>query len=191
MMNPPHANLVCLIWPETKNNVLRNVVLAVAGSVVVAVAAQINVPMIPVPMTLQTLAVLAIGMSYGARLGAATLTLYMLEGMAGLPVFAQMKSGVATVMGPSGGYIVGFILAAGLIGYLVERGWGRGVFRAIAVTLMCGALIYVPGLAWLHSFAANWNQTLEWGLTPFVFGDVVKAVLAALMIRSVGLMKSA
>jgi BioY family len=101
MMNPPHANLVCLIWPETKNNVLRNVVLAVAGSVVVAVAAQINVPMIPVPMTLQTLAVLAIGMSYGARLGAATLTLYMLEGMAGLPVFAQMKSGVATVMGPS------------------------------------------------------------------------------------------
>jgi biotin transport system substrate-specific component len=191
MMSPPHANLVCLIWPETKNNVLRNVVLAVAGSVVVAVAAQINVPMIPVPMTLQTLAVLAIGMSYGARLGAAALTLYMLEGMAGLPLFAQMKSGVATVMGPSGGYIVGFILAAGLIGYLVERGWARDVFRAIAATLKCGALIYVPGLAWLHGFAANWNQTLEWGLTPFVFGDVVKAVLAALMIRSVGLLKSA
>jgi biotin transport system substrate-specific component len=190
-LNQSNASLASQIWPEAKNNLLRNIVLAVAGSVVVAVAAQINVPMIPVPMTLQTFAVLAIGMAYGARLGAATLSLYMLEGMAGLPVFAQMKSGVATVIGPSGGYIIGFILAAGLLGFLAERGWGSGTIKAIAATIACGALIYVPGLIWLHGFAADWSQTLEWGLTPFILGDLIKAVLVVLMIRSTRMLKNA
>ncbi|MBZ0261358.1 MAG: biotin transporter BioY [Hyphomicrobiales bacterium] len=189
-MNLVHSNLASRIWPETRSLLLRNIVLAVAGTIVVAVAAQINVPMIPVPMTLQTLAVLAVGMAYGARLGAATLVLYMLEGMAGLPVFAQMKSGLATVTGPSGGYIVGFIFAAGLLGLLAERGWDRGVFKAIAATVICGALIYLPGLLWLHSFAADWGQTLHWGLTPFIIGDPIKAVLAALLIRSAGMLVS-
>jgi biotin transport system substrate-specific component len=187
-MNQTHSSLVSQIWPETRSHVLRNIVLAVAGSIVVAVAAQINVPMIPIPMTLQTFAVLAIGMAYGARLSAATLILYMFEGMAGLPVFAQMKSGLATVLGPSGGYIIGFIFAAALLGYLAERGWRRGTVKAAAATIICGALIYVPGLIWLHSFAADWSQTLEWGLTPFVLGDTIKAVLAALMIRSLGML---
>jgi biotin transport system substrate-specific component len=187
-MNQTHSNLVSQLWPETSSTLLRNTILALAGSIVVAVAAQINVPMIPVPMTLQTFAVLVIGMAYGARLGAATLLLYMLEGMAGLPVFAQMKSGLTTVTDPSGGYILGFILAAGLLGYLAERGWGRGVFEAVAATILCGALIYIPGLAWLHGFAADWKQTAEWGLTPFIYGDLIKAVLAALLIRSAGML---
>ena len=185
-MNQLHSSFANRIWPAARSQALRNIVMMVLGSIGVAVAAQINVPMIPVPMTLQTFAVLAVGMAYGARLGAATLILYMLEGMAGIPVFAHMKSGLATVAGPSGGYIVGFILAAGLLGFLVERGWGRGTVRAVTATIICGALIYVPGLVWLHGFAADWSQTLEWGLTPFILGDLIKAVLAALTIRSVG-----
>jgi len=190
-MNQTHSNLASQIWPGTRNQILRNIVLAVAGTIVVAMAAQINVPMVPVPMTLQTFAVLAIGMAYGARLGAATLFLYMLEGMVGLPVFAQMKSGLATVLGPSGGYIVGFILAAGFLGFLAERGWDRGIFKAVAATVVCAALIYVPGLAWLYAFAADWRQTLEWGLIPFIIGDLIKAVLAALLIRSAGMLARA
>jgi biotin transport system substrate-specific component len=183
-MNQTHSKLVNQIWPGTRTQILPNILLAVAGTLVIAAAAQINIPMIPVPMTLQTFAVLAIGMAYGARLGAATLILYMLEGMVGLPVFSQMKSGLATITGPSGGYIVGFILAATILGFLAERGWDRSVFRTVAAAVICGALIYVPGLAWLHSFTSGWAQTLEWGLTPFVLGDLIKAVLAALMIRS-------
>lgn len=185
-MKQTYSNLASQIWPGARSQMLRNTVLMVAGTIVVAVAAQINVPMIPVPMTLQTFAVLAIGMAYGARLGAATLFLYMLEGMAGLPVFAEMKSGLATVTGPSGGYIVGFILAAAVLGYLAERGWDRDVFKAVAAAAICGALIYVPGLAWLYAFAADWSQTLEWGLTPFIIGDLIKAVLAALLIKYAG-----
>ena len=101
------------VWPQANTNgLVRNAALAVAGSLLVALAAQINIPMYPVPMTLQTLAVLAIGAAFGARLGAATLALYALEGAVGLPFFAQMKSGLAVISGPSGGYIIGFILAA-------------------------------------------------------------------------------
>jgi biotin transport system substrate-specific component len=102
-----------------------------------------------------------------------------------------MKSGLATVMGPSGGYIVGFILAAAVLGYLAESGWGKVIFQAVAATIVCGALIYVPGLAWLHGFAADWSQTLEWGFTPFILGDLIKAVLAAIMVRSAGMLKNA
>ena len=93
------------------NNALaRNILLAVAGSLIVAVAAQVTVPLPVVPLTLQTLAVLAIGAAYGARLGAGTLALYAAEGAAGLPVFAQMKAGAAVIAGPTGGYIIGFIM---------------------------------------------------------------------------------
>jgi biotin transport system substrate-specific component len=159
---------------------VRNVVLAIVGSLIVAVAAQINIPMIPVPMTLQTLAVLSIGAAFGARLGAATLALYALEGAVGLPVFAQMKAGAAIIAGPTGGYIVGFILAAALVGYLAEQGWSRNFVKMIVASLLGAVVLYVPGLVWLHQFANGWAQTFEWGITPFIYGDILKAVIAAL-----------
>lgn len=169
------------VWPQANaNGLVRNAALAIAGSLLVALAAQINIPMYPVPMTLQTLAVLAIGAAFGARLGAATLALYAVEGAVGLPFFAQMKSGLATISGPSGGYIIGFILAAALVGYLAERGWDKSIPKMIAASLLGAVVLYIPGLVWLHNVAADWAQTFEWGLTPFVVGDIVKAVLAAL-----------
>jgi biotin transport system substrate-specific component len=175
------AILANQLWQQTDSNkLLRNVVLAVVGSLIVAIAAQINIPMIPVPMTLQTLAVLGVGAAYGSRLGAATLALYALEGAVGLPVFAQMKAGAAVIAGPTGGYIVGFILAAALLGYLAEQGWSRSIPKMIAASLLGAIVLYVPGLLWLHQFANGWAQTFEWGITPFVLGDIVKAVLAAL-----------
>ena len=117
------------IWPQASSRALRNVVLAVAGKPCRwPFAAQVSVPMQPVPLTLQTLAVLAIGAAYGAPPRcAATLALYVLEGAVGLPVFAEMKSGLATIMGPTGGYLLGFILAAALVGWLAERGFDRSV----------------------------------------------------------------
>ncbi len=176
-----NANLLASrIWPATQSTSLtRNLVLAVLGSLFVAAAAQISVPMFPVPMTLQTLAVLAVGGACGARLGAAALALYALEGAIGLPVFANFSGGYHVLLGPTGGYIVGFILAAGLVGYLVEKGWGRNVVKLCGVMLLGAAALYVPGLLWLAQFTGI-SGVLQAGLIPFIPGDIVKAALAAL-----------
>ena len=176
-----NATLANRLWPQTQSlNLVRNIVLAVVGSFIVAVAAQINVPLPIVPLTLQSLAVLAIGAAYGARLGGATLALYAAEGAAGLPVFAQMKAGAGVIAGPTGGYIIGFILAAALVGYLAEKNWDRSLVKMFAAAVLGAVVLYIPGLIWLHNFASGWPQTMEWGLTPFVAGDLVKAALVAL-----------
>jgi biotin transport system substrate-specific component len=168
------------IWPaHATGRPARIAALAVIGSLLVAVAAQVSVPMIPVPMTLQTLAVLMVGAAYGARLGAATLALYTLQGALGLPVFANLMGGYAVLAGPTGGYILGFILAAGLVGYLAERGWARTPLRLLAACLAGAAILYVPGLLWLSQFTGA-AQVFSVGLFPFLPGDVVKAALVAL-----------
>ena len=162
------------LWPTT--GFARNAILAVAGSLIVAAAAQVNVPMVPVPMTLQTLAVLMVGAAYGARLGAATLALYALEGALGLPVFAEFKSGF---MLASFGYVLGFIAAAYVVGFLAERGWDRSPIRMFAAMLLGAAVLYVPGLIWLSAWIGA-EKAIQFGLMPFVLGDVVKAAVAAL-----------
>jgi biotin transport system substrate-specific component len=168
------------LWPaDATGRPARIAALAVIGSLLVAVAAQVSVPMIPVPMTLQTLAVLMVGAAYGARLGAATLALYALQGALGLPVFANFMGGYAVLAGPTGGYIFGFILAAGLVGYLAERGWARTPLRLLAACLAGAAVLYVPGLLWLSQFTGA-AQVFAVGLFPFLPGDIVKAALVAL-----------
>ncbi len=179
-MGTSNLTLAGRLWPTSSMNLPRATYLAFLGSFVVALAAQVNVPMVPVPMTLQTLAVLAIGGAYGARLGAATLALYALEGAVGFPVFAEMKAGMAVLTGPTGGFIVGFILAAGLVGWLAERGWDRNILKMFAAMMLGAIVLYIPGLAWLHQFTSGLVQTYEWGLGPFIIGDIVKVALAAL-----------
>ncbi len=180
-MNTASPTLANRVWPAASSNrLLRAALLAILGSALVAVCAQVNVPMVPVPMTLQTLAVLAIGGAYGSRLGATTLALYALEGVVGLPVFAQFKAGPAILMGPTGGYIVGFIAAAGLVGFLAERGFDRNVVKMFAAMLLGAAVLYIPGLAWLSTFVGGFARAVELGLIPFIAGDLVKAALAAL-----------
>ena len=196
-----NATLANTLWPQTQSsNLVRNIVLAVVGSLVVAGAAQVTIPMWPVPMTLQTLAVLGIGAAYGARLGAATLLLYAVEGAVGLPFFAGGKSGIFDTkldyMFPSGsmGYIVGFIMAAWLVGKLVESGWVDTLTKSALAALVGGALLYVPGLIWLAIWAAKTmnmdavtatSSALSWGLYPFIVGDVLKAVLAGVGVPAI------
>jgi biotin transport system substrate-specific component len=169
------------LWPASGNALARNAVLAIAGSLIVAAAAQVNVPMLPVPMTLQTLAVLAIGAAYGARLGAITLALYALEGAVGLPVFAEFKSGI---MLPSFGYVLGFIAAAGIVGWLAERGWDRSGLKMFAAMILGAAVVYVPGVVWLTGWI-GFDKAVQFGLLPFIAGDVVKAAIAALGFPSI------
>ena len=177
------------------NAAFRNILLAVAGSLLVAGAAQVSVPFWPVPMTLQTLAVLLVGGAYGARLGAATLGLYALEGAIGLPFFAGGKAGLFDAKldyllpASSMGYVAGFICAAALVGYLAQTGWISSTARMVVATLAGAAILYVPGLIWLGIWAAKTqgldfnaavHAALDWGFFPFVRGDLVKATIAGL-----------
>lgn len=178
-----HNTLALTIWPyETDKKLLRNTILAVAGTLLLTLSAKVSIPFYPVPMTMQTLVVLALGMAYGWKLGAATMLLYLAEGAVGLPVFSGTPDkgiGLVYMMGGTGGYLVGFILAASLTGYLAEHGWDRNIVTTALAMLLGNLLIYIPGLLWLGSLYGWDKPILAWGLTPFLFGDLVKLVLAA------------
>ena len=178
-----HHTLIDQIWPAGKTGTaLRAGALAVVGTALLWVSAKIQVPFWPVPMTMQTFVVLMLGMAYGWRLGAATVLLYLIQGAVGLPVFAgtpEKGIGIAYMMGGTGGYLIGFVLAAVVCGYLAERGWDRRVWTTALAMLIGNIVIYVPGLLWLGTLFGWDKPILEWGLTPFVLGDFVKLCLAA------------
>ena len=189
------ATLATTLWPVTvAPGLRRSAILALLGSLFVAACSQIQVPLWPVPITGQTFAVLVVGAAFGWRLGGATLALYLAEGAIGLPVFAKFSGGLAVLAGPTGGYLVGFVLAAALVGYLAERGWDRSPLSTALAMLAGNVLIYLPGLAWLAAFYAGpgagyiaatgaesaWGAALAAGLLPFLLGDGLKLALAAI-----------
>jgi biotin transport system substrate-specific component len=161
--------------------VVRGVILALLGSAFVALSAKIQVPMWPVPMTMQTFAVLIVGMSFGFRLGGATLLLYLAEGAVGLPVFAS-GGGLAYLAGPTGGYLVGFFVSAALVGWLAERGWDRTFVLTLVAMVLGTAIIFGLGVTWLAIFLGDANKAIAGGLTPFLVGAVVKIALAAVVL---------
>ena len=173
--------MISVLWPASGTQAwLRNLVLMVVGSLFVAASAQVQVPMWPVPFTGQTFAVLVVGMAYGSRLGAATLALYLAEGAVGLPVFANFSAGYGVLIGTTGGYLAGFVLAAGLTGYLAERGWDRSVLQTGLAMVAGNLVIYMLGLLWLGTVVGWDKPLLEWGLYPFLIGDLLKVILAAI-----------
>jgi biotin transport system substrate-specific component len=117
-------------------------------------------------------------MAYGWRLGAATLGLYLAEGVVGLPVFAGFSGGPPVLFGNTGGYLFGFVLAAGIVGWLAERGWDRNIALTVLAMLIGNLALYVPGLAVLAGFI-GFDQAVTYGLTPFLLGDSLKLALAA------------
>jgi biotin transport system substrate-specific component len=142
--------------------------------------AQVSVPLpfTPVPLTGQTLGVLLVGAALGRRRGAASLALYTLEGVAGLPVFAGGAAGPARLLGPTGGYLVGFIAAAYVVGALAERGLDRRWRTALLPFLLGSLTIYLFGVTWLAVYL-GWLPALQNGLWPFLLGDALKLLLAA------------
>ena len=178
-----YPTLASAVWPSEKTSaIVRNVILAIGGTALLTIAAKIQVPFYPVPMTMQTFVVLALGMAYGWRLGGATLILYLAEGAVGLPVFAgtpEKGIGLAYMLGGTGGYLIGFVLAAAVCGWLAERGWDRSVAKTALAMLAGNAIIYLPGLVWLGGLYGWDKPILEWGLTPFILGDLTKLALAA------------
>lgn len=169
------------LLPARRLKALQYVLLAVAGSMLLTLSAKVQVPFWPVPMTMQTAAVLVIGMGFGWRLGGATVALYLAQGAAGLPVFAGTPAkgiGLAYMMGPTGGYLLGFLVAAIVVGYLAERGWDRGFFRALAANALGTAVIFGFGVSWLAGLVGPANA-IAFGLTPFLLGAVLKIALGA------------
>jgi biotin transport system substrate-specific component len=180
-MDTQAATLRLAVFPRT--NLLTDALLVCAGTLFVALAAQVSFHLgfTPVPITLQTFAVLLVASAYGPVLGTASLLLYLLVGIAGAPVYAEHKHGWEVFSGVTGGYIVGFVVAAALTGYLAERGWDRRFSTAVSVMLTGSVVIYACGVIWLHhDLGVNWADAFEYGLYPFVPGDIVKLYLAAL-----------
>jgi len=160
--------------------------LVVGGSVVIALCAQIALGD-PVPITGQTFAVLMIAALLGARRGVLCLLAYLAEGLLGLPVFAQGKSGLTAFLGPTGGYLIGFVLAACLVGALSERTWDRRIPTTVAAMVLGNLVIYACGLAWLSCLVHLLAQPLKGGilaagLYPFLPGDLLKIALATLLL---------
>lgn len=184
MVTPLVPTLTARRWPYA-HTTLRNLALAAGGALLVAALAQVRIPLpfTPVPLTGQTFGVLLIGALFGARLGVASLGLYLALGLAGLPVFTGGGSGLAHLFGPTGGYLVGFVAAAFLTGSLAERGLERRWQTSFVPFLLGEAAIYLCALPWLALFVGPEN-TLQAGFWPFIVGDLIKLVLAALILPS-------
>ena len=172
------AMLDSLMTPSAATSAVTKAALVVFGSLLLAVSAQFKIQLYPVPVTGQTLVVLLIGMTYGPRLGGITVAAYLFEGALGLPVFAGGAAGVAVLMGPTGGYLFGFLLAAIAMGYLAERGMGRTVVSTIAAMVIGNCVIYLCGALWLANFI-GFGQAIAAGVLPFLYGDALKLVVAA------------
>ncbi len=159
--------------------VLYDIVLIIGGSLLIALSVQVKIllPFSPVPITGQTFAVLMIGAMFGARRGSLSVLLYIVEGAAGLPVFA-FGGGLSILFGPTGGYLFGFVAAACIVGLLAEKGWDRRVWKTILAMLLGNAVIYACGLIWLARWTGT-NRVLIEGLYPFIFGDILKTIVAA------------
>ena len=165
---------------------LRVAVQIAAGVAFLTLLAQLRIQLGPVPVTGQTLGVLLLGSAYGLGLGALTSAAYVALGALGLPLFSGWQGGVAHLMGATGGYLIGFVLASALLGWLAEWGWDRSYARTVGAMLLAEVAIYVPGLVWLQLvLGAGWAQTLAIGLVPFLLGDAIKMLLAAGLLPSV------
>ena len=158
---------------------LRFAALAVLGSWVIAASAQVAVPLWPVPMTMQTLAVLLLGAAGGARLGVASVALYIAQGAFGLPVFANGTGGVGVLAGPTAGYLLGFLPAAWVAGQ-ARGGW----WRAGAVLCIAHLVLFIPGVAWLAGFVGL-ERALMVGFVLFIPGTVVKTALALVALKAI------
>ena len=178
--------IAAALWPSSgPAAIARAAVLALLGTLVLAASAKVQVPFWPVPMTMQTFVVLVLGAAYGWRLGVATVLAYLAEGAAGLPVFAgtpEKGIGLAYMAGPTGGYLIGFVLGAAVVGWLVETGRARGMLRLSLAVILGHAVIFAAGLGWLAP-SIGWGKAVAVGLTPFWAATALKTALAVAAIH--------
>ncbi len=169
---------------ERVNARVRDVALVLAGALFIYLTSRVYIliPGNPVPITGQTFGVLLVGGALGLRRGVAAVGLYVLLGVVGLPFYAEGKGGLGVILGATGGYLVGFVVAGAVVGRLAELGWDRRIGGAFGAMFVGSVVIYAIGLPWLKVVTGmSWEQTIQTGLVPFVIGDTIKAVLAAVL----------
>ena len=174
---------------ERSNAIVLNLVLGLCGTALVAGLAQISIPWYPVPFTGQTLAVLLVGGILGSKRGAAALALYFIIGALGAPIFSDQSGGWDIISGATGGYILGFIVAAAVVGWMAERGADRRVMAMVGALLLGNIIIYAFGVPWLANWAPagdgvafGWSAAYKTGVQPFILGDLVKLAFAAALL---------
>ena len=165
------------------NSYIKNIILILFGTLLLAVSSKIQVPFWPVPMTMQTFIVFIIGMTYGWKLAFATLTAYLVEGSFGLPVFAK-GGGILYLAGPTAGYLYGMAIAAGIIGYFSERGYANSYIKSLLPLLLGTVVIFVCGVGYLGSII-GYDKALAGGLYPFIPSEFFKIALAIAFIPSI------
>jgi biotin transport system substrate-specific component len=178
------TTLANILWPaqSASARTARNLLLALVGTLALTVSAKTQIPFWPIPMTMQTFVVLVIGMAYGSRLGAATVALYLLEGALGLPVFAgtpEKGVGLAYMMGPTGGYLLGFVVAAWACGWMAERGFDRSPLKSLVAMSIGHCLIFLFGVAWLSQLMGI-EKAFMVGVAPFWAATAVKTLLGVI-----------
>lgn len=177
------ASLVANVWPvqSRRDEILRGLVFAFAGAALLTLSAKVKVPFYPVPMTMQTMVVLMIAVAGGMRLGVATVGLYLLQGAFGFPVFADTPErgiGLAYMMGPTGGYLLGFLAAAAVAGWCGDRGYGRSILGMIGVMTLGHAVIFAFGFTYLAMLLGA-SAAFYAGVAPFAVATVLKIALGA------------
>ena len=173
------GNIISKITEDINIKILFTIITVFSASLLLIVSAKIKVPLYPVPMTLQPLAVLMIAMLFGRKLATLTVGLYIFKGIIGLPVFA-FGGGLMYLMGPTGGFILGFFASAFVVGYLADRGWGRKISLSIISMLIGMAIIYILGIFQL-ALLKGFNFALLKGFYPFLLGDFYKLLLAGII----------
>ncbi|WP_421725799.1 biotin transporter BioY [Bauldia sp.] len=190
------AALAETLLPEGATRLVGAVLLVLVGTAILAISAKIKVPFWPVPITLQTLAIMAIAAGYGSRLAVATVLVYFAEGALGLPVFTNTPpavAGPAYFLGPTGGFLAGFIVLAYVVGKAADLGWSQSFVKLFAVMIFADVILFALGFAWLAWFANLSNgatglgvQTaFTAGVAPFILGDLLKIALAALAVPAI------
>lgn len=187
------GTLASRLWRVDRDAALRDAILVIAGSVVIAVAAKVSVPFYPVPLTLQTLAIALVAVAYGFRLGTLAVLAYLSEGLLGLPVFANTPpsvAGPAYFLGTTGGFLVGFVVLAAIVGFAADRGADRSILKLFAAVLVGEVVMFALGFVWLGWFATlasggnGIGLAKAWsaGVLPFLLGDLLKSAVVALAV---------
>ena len=177
---PSQLNLINALVPSIQDSWLKKISLIFIGTLLLTLSAKIQVPFYPVPMTMQTFVILVIGMIFGWKLGSLTVLFYLIEGAIGLPVFAGTPTkgiGFAYMMGPTGGYLVGFLVAACTVGYLAEKGFDRSFLTTFIAMTIGTVLIFLCGYTWISMFF-GFEKAFLFGVLPFVWSELFKVALA-------------
>lgn len=164
------------------SSIVKDIFLILLGSWFIAIFAQIEIPLKPVPITGQTFAVLLVGALLGSKRGVMAMIAYIFQGGIGLPFFAGGASGLSILTGATAGYLIGFVGAAYVVGLLAERGLERSIRTSIIPFLVGTVIIYIFGVAWLGIFLKSFSQAIQFGLLPFLIGDGIKLILAAVVL---------